>query len=165
MELENARYEDFCQQFVTDKNGKQAAIRAGYSKKTAEQQASRLLRNVKVKERIDELLAEATERAKLTVDDVINELKALAFWSIQDFISEGNTVNDLSLMDRELLKPIVGIKTKTTKFYIGDIENVETTTELKLADKRATLVDLGRHLGIFKEDNEQKTIKIKVTRK
>lgn len=63
------RQENFAREYCIDWNGKQAAIRAGYSEKTAEAAASRLLRNVKVKEAIeihlkkleDESIADATE--------------------------------------------------------------------------------------------------------
>lgn len=41
----------FCQEYVVDKNGTQAAIRAGYSDKTANEQASRLLTNVNIKKK------------------------------------------------------------------------------------------------------------------
>ena len=41
----------FCQEYVVDKNGTQAAIRAGYSEDTSPEQASRLLRNIKVKKK------------------------------------------------------------------------------------------------------------------
>jgi hypothetical protein len=101
-------------------------------------------------------------RADLTADMVINELRSLAFWSIKDFVEDDNAIKDISSMDRIVLKPVVGIK-KTDRY---DPEgNAITVTELKLADKRASLVDLGKHLGIFKEDNNQKAIRIKVTRK
>jgi len=54
--LENGRWERFCQEYAANGDkGKKAAIAAKYSPKTAESQASRLLRNVKVRERIAEL--------------------------------------------------------------------------------------------------------------
>lgn len=159
--LQNPRQESFCQKYVIHLNGTKAATQAGYSKKTAQEQASRLLSNVMIQNRISELQKEISERNKIKADDVIQELKALAFWSINDFVSDGNKVKDLSKQKRSINKPVVGIKTKTEYNEFGQT----TTVELKLADKRASLVDLGRHLGIFKEDNEQKTIKIKVTRK
>lgn len=49
------KQEKFCVEYLVDLNGTQAAIRAGYSEKTAEATASRLLRNVNVKKRISEL--------------------------------------------------------------------------------------------------------------
>lgn len=49
------RQERFCQEFVKDGIGTQSAIRAGYSKRTANEQAVRLLANVNIKNRIKEL--------------------------------------------------------------------------------------------------------------
>jgi phage terminase small subunit len=64
----------FVDEYVKDRNGKRAAIASGYSEKTAEQQASRLLRNVKVKAAIDLILLNAQKRAETTLDDILNEL-------------------------------------------------------------------------------------------
>lgn len=72
------KQESFCLQYAIDKNGKQAAIRAGYSEKTAEQQASRLLSNVKVKARIDTLLGDAAKRCGIDADYILGSLKAVA---------------------------------------------------------------------------------------
>lgn len=49
------RQERFCQEFIKDGNGTQSAIRAGYSKRTANEQSVRLLANISVKNRIREL--------------------------------------------------------------------------------------------------------------
>ena len=58
----------FVEEYCVDFNGTQAAIRAGYSKNTATEQASRLLRNVNIqaaiKERLDELAMTAGEALK-----------------------------------------------------------------------------------------------------
>lgn len=163
----SVKHELFCLEYIKHKNGTKA-YKVAYptvSSKVARTNGARLLANAGIKARVDELLKELAERNKLTADDVINELKAMAFWSINSFISEGNTIKDISQLKRATNKPIIGIKTKTETRTIGEMEIVEKTVELKFADKRAALVDLGKHLGIFKEDNEQKTIKIKVSRK
>lgn len=163
--LQNPRQEVFCQKYIIHFNGTRAATQAGYSKKTANEQAARLLANVSIQNRVSELQKELAERNKVKADDVIQELKALAFWSINDFVTEGNKIKDISKLKRATNKPVIGIKTKTETKTIGELEIVEHNVEIKLADKRAALVDLGKHLGIFKEDNEQKNITIKVTRK
>lgn len=162
--LSNPKHEIFCLEYIKKKNASRS-YKIAYpnvkNSNVARANGARLLLNANVKARIAELLVELAERSKLKADDIINELKALAFWSINDFISDGNKVKDLSKLKRATNKPVVGIKTKTEFNEFGST----TTVELKLADKRAALVDLGKHLGIFKEDNEQKTIKIKVFRK
>ncbi len=71
------RQERFCEEYAIDLNATAAARRAGYSEKTAEQQGSRLLRNVQVKARIVELQDEVAERNKLSVDGVVTNLAEL----------------------------------------------------------------------------------------
>ncbi|MGA8036478.1 MAG: terminase small subunit [Candidatus Acidiferrales bacterium] len=65
----------FAEEYAVDCNGTQAAVRAGYSPKTASAQASRLLRNAKVRAAIEGLLAEETRRAELTADEIINGIR------------------------------------------------------------------------------------------
>ena len=69
----------FCLEYVKDLNGKQAAIRAGFSAKTAESQASRLLRNAKVKARIAELQSGVSKKLGLTQDGVRPQAKQQQF--------------------------------------------------------------------------------------
>ena len=76
--LDNPQQEGFCREYVIDvTNQAAAAIRAGYSAKTAASQASRLLKNVNIAARVAELQAEAAERNEVTVDNVISELVEL----------------------------------------------------------------------------------------
>lgn len=159
------KIERFCQEYVIDSNGTKAAIRAGYSKTCAKVQACRMLTKDNIKARIDVLRGEIMERNKLKADDIIEELRSLGFWNIKDFLKKENEIKDISKLKRDMTRPVAGIKTKVTETTFEGVTTKEFTTELKLTDKRAALVDLGKHLGIFKEDNEQKAIKIKVTRK
>ena len=57
--------------FKNNHNGKQAAIAAGYSEKTAEVQASRLLRNVKVLEYKDKLIADLEKPTIATIEEIL----------------------------------------------------------------------------------------------
>ncbi len=76
--LDNPRHERFCREYVIDvSNQAKAAIRAGYSEKTAAQLASRLLTKANIIARVAELQAEAAERNEVTVDNVIAELVEL----------------------------------------------------------------------------------------
>lgn len=69
----------FCEEYLIDLNATQAAIRAGYSPKTAEQTASRLLRNVKVQEYIAKRQKELSRSTEITQERVIKELALIAF--------------------------------------------------------------------------------------
>ena len=79
----NEKQERFCKEYVIDLNGKQAAIRAGYSEKTAEVQASQLLTILKVQERIKELQSGIGERLEITADMVVKELWALGVYNVK----------------------------------------------------------------------------------
>ena len=73
----NARQTAFAQEYLIDKNATQAAIRAGYSKRTADVQASRLLSNVKVDQVVTSELAKMSEDAGITAEAVIVTIKRL----------------------------------------------------------------------------------------
>lgn len=73
----------FCKEYIVDLNGTQAAIRAGYSKKTANEQAARLLANVSIKEAVQEQVDARTERTLITADFVLTSLKEVALRCMQ----------------------------------------------------------------------------------
>ena len=77
-ELSNKKHERFCTEYVKDTNGKQAAIRAGYAERSAEMQASRLLRNDKVKQRVAELREAYLDENIMTAKQVEYELTRIA---------------------------------------------------------------------------------------
>jgi len=157
-----AKQELFVREYLIDFNATQAAIRAGYSKKTAGAIGHEALKNPKIQEEIDRAQHQALLRADLSLDKLINELKHMGLWSIKDFIGDGNTILDLSALPREILKPVVGIK--TTERY-DEEGNPVKTVELKMVDKRAAVIDLIRYLGGFEKDNDQKAVKIVVKRR
>ena len=72
-ELENEKHELFCQEYLVDLNGTQAAIRAGYKKRSAASTASTLLTNPNILARVGELRKEQRERLALNADFVVLE--------------------------------------------------------------------------------------------
>ena len=65
----------FGREYMVDFNVADAYARAGYSKNGAQSGGSRLLRDSRIQAYIAELEAEATERAGLTVDGVLKNLR------------------------------------------------------------------------------------------
>lgn len=65
----------FVEEYLIDSNATQAAIRACYSQKTANEQGARLLVNVSIQEAIAEGQAKAAERNEITVDNLLAELE------------------------------------------------------------------------------------------
>ena len=69
------KQELFVKEYLVDLNGKQAAIRAGYSEKTAEVQASRLLSNAKVSQFVAEQSKERAKKVDITAEYVLETIK------------------------------------------------------------------------------------------
>jgi len=80
------KQERFCHEYMIDLNATQAAIRAGYSKKTAGHKASALVVNSCIKKKIKELQGGLKESSGVTSQMVIDELKKVGFANIQDYI-------------------------------------------------------------------------------
>jgi phage terminase small subunit len=65
------RQQKFRNEYLIDLNGTQAAIRAGYSEKTARQQGARLLSNVAVRASIDAAMEERKKRSEISADSIL----------------------------------------------------------------------------------------------
>src|SRR5215210_6648755 len=97
----------FAQEYLLDLNGKQAAIRAGYSEDTAEQQAARLLRNVKVCARVEVLKAERAARVQVTADDVLREVVRCAFYDA-GALTGVRSLDDINALPEDVRRCIIG---------------------------------------------------------
>jgi len=64
----------FCEQYVIDLNATQAAVRAGYSEKTAQEQGSRLLSRVIVANEIQRLMDKRAKKTNITAEYVLNTI-------------------------------------------------------------------------------------------
>lgn len=132
----------FVKEYLIDLNATQAAIRAGYSAKTADVQGSRMLGNVKVQQAIAEAMAERSKRTGINQDRVLTELARIGFCKITDVV-DPSTAKIREDATEDDLACIQSIKVKPGEFG--------TEREVKLYDKKAALVDIGKHLGMFKE--------------
>lgn len=76
--IANKRHEKFCHEYIKDMNATQAAIRTGYSEKTANRIGSRLLSNVDIKKRVAELRDAYFNENIMTAQQVEYELTRIA---------------------------------------------------------------------------------------
>lgn len=91
----------FCHEYMIDRNATQAAIRAGYSPKTAKSQGQRLLTKVDIKKYIDEHTEEQYEKAGISADDVLSELVSIAMVDGVD-ITAKEKIKALELLGKAL---------------------------------------------------------------
>lgn len=74
----NPKQQAFCEEYMIDLNGTQAAIRAGYSENSANEQASQLLAKLNIQEEVARLKAERSGRTEISADWVLNNFKEIA---------------------------------------------------------------------------------------
>lgn len=148
----SAKQKAFCEEYIIDLNGTQAAIRAGYSEKTANQQAARLLANVNIQAYIQELLQKRSNRLEITADNVLKEIAKLAFSDIREvFTEQGGLINPNQLGDNiAAAVQSIDVVENVVKDEDGNAQ-VEYTKKIKLSDKRASLELLAKHLGLLTE--------------
>lgn len=140
------RQVQFVNEYMIDLNATQAAIRAGYSPRSAGTDGPRLLENAGVRARIDAAIAERSRRTGVNADRVVRELARIAFASAPDFINMNNAaLLDSAAADDRATISSIRVKRTTTE----EGESIER--EIRLADKIKALDLLGKHLGMFSQ--------------
>ena len=136
----------FVDEYLIDLNATQAAIRAGYSVKTADKQGYQLLEKPRVAEAISEKMAERSRRTGVNQDRVVMELAKIAFVNAADVIdSDDATIKAGATADDTAAIQSVKVKVIPTK----EGEGVER--EIRLNDKLKALELLGKHLGMWND--------------
>ena len=146
----NDKQQRFVEEYLVDLNGKQAAIRAGYSEKTAEQQASRLLSNVKVEEAIEEAKAERSERTKIDSDWVLIRLAEEVEADLADLYHENGSLKSVHEWPLVWRRGLVSGVDVVQEFETVDSEKVSvgSVTKLKLSERIKRLELVGKHVAV-----------------
>jgi phage terminase small subunit len=155
--LSNAKHELFAQEVAKGTPLEKAYALAGY--KPDPKNAARLTKNDAVRTRIDELLTLAAEKAGVTIQSVMSELAKIGFSDIRRAVKWGHGIavegdggevriaNGVSLIASDEIDD-------DTAAAISEVTQTKEGLKVKFHDKRAALVDLGRHLGMFKDKTE-----------
>jgi phage terminase small subunit len=138
----------FVEEYLIDLNATQAAIRAGYSAKTAEQQGSRLLRNVQVQQAVREGQEKRSGRVQLSQDEVLLELRRLYRADLRKVFNADGSLKRLEELDDETAAAIASIDFVTVSKGEGAVEHV---TKIRRADKLGALTLAMRHLGLLND--------------
>lgn len=163
--LDNPRHERFAQALAEGMSATDAYVWAGF--KANDGNASRLKGNERVVARLAELTAKGAERAEVTVERVVRELAKIGFSDIRKVVkwSGSELLDEVDGKDGEGGEPQLIVRAANLVCLVnsediddetaGCISEVSQSKEgalkVKLHDKRAALVDLGKHLGMFKE--------------
>lgn len=169
MEKLNDRQKKFCDEYLIDLNATQAAIRAGYTDKYANTNASKLLQNTTIKEYIQKRQAERIKRTEITQDMVLKELAIIAFSNAADyakviekqamFVVEGvqmpmEDANGNPVYYRTVEPVLTDELTEEQKKALAVIKKGRDGFEVKPHDKVRALELLGKHLGMWTDKVE-----------
>jgi phage terminase small subunit len=142
----------FCEEYLIDLNATQAAIRAGYSEKTAGSIGDENLKKPEIKEFIKLKMYERSKRTEITSDMVIQELAKIGFSDIKNYYNSDEAQIEITQLDNKYSAAVSQFKVTETEWEGGR----KVVKEFKLHDKVKALEDLGKHLGVFEKDNKQK---------
>ena len=173
----NSRQKDFCHKLIElDWNQTEAAIAAGYAKKSAHVQASRMLKNDKVIAYLDECVDRSLGAMRSQIrHKVLSELIPIATADITDIVNVRTEEYEEDILDSE--GNVIDTVTKTRQYVdIADTKNLtpeqrrgiasikqdaKGAIEIKFHDKKSALELLGRHGGLW-TDKQEITVKGKL---
>ena len=150
----------FAMTYIETANASEAYRRSYRASKMSphsiEVEASRLLQDPEVTLRVRELQAEHRKRHDITIDRILRELSKIGFSNMLDYMKvEGpDAFVDLSTLTRDQAAAIQEVTVEDYKDGRGENARDVRRVKVKLSDKRAALVDMGKHLGMFKQLHE-----------
>lgn len=149
------KQELFAREYLKDLNATQAAIRAGYSEKTAQMQSSRLLSNVMVQDCIAALKAERNEEVGIDAAYVLRRLVEIDQMDVLDIMTDDMSIKPVSQWPASWRRYLSGFDLADMFEGRGeDREMVGILKKIKWPDKVKNLELLGKHVDVqaFKEN-------------
>lgn len=157
-------------------NASQAAIAAGFSPKTAGQQGSRLLKNVKVQQELNSRRTKVLEKFQLTTENVLQSVAQALFFDPRKLFDDKGLLKPITELDDDTAQALAGIDI-TEEYGNAPVDEelepqphggglrrahgkrVQTgyTAKLKWLDKNAARDQAAKMLGMYGADNRQKT--------
>lgn len=150
----------FVREYLVDLNATQAAIRVGYSPKTAKVQGSRLLTNAAIRAAVEAGKADQTQDAIATKEQILQELARIGFSDAGQILDERGVCRSLNEMPEDIRRCISSVK------FSGD-----GGTEVKFWPKNQALELLGKYRSMWVErmehtgkDGEKLSVSININR-
>jgi len=158
----------FAQEYIVDLNAGAAAIRAGYSEKTAYSIGHENLRKPEIAEYIQKLMDERSKRTEITADMVLQEYAKIGFSNISDYLKVEERQGMTETGDTITYKAVDIFVTDSIQRdkldAVAEIKQTKDGIALKLHDKKGALDSIARHLGMFNDKLEHSgSVKSEVT--
>lgn len=143
------KQELFAREYLKDLNGTQAAIRAGYSEKTANEQASRLLANVNVQKFVAELKSARVEQTGIDAAYVLRRLVEIDQMDVLDILLQNGDLKPIKDWPKVWRTTLSGMDV----VEMVSADSAALLKKIKWPDKVKNLELLGKHVSVqaFKE--------------
>jgi phage terminase small subunit len=153
-----AKQQRFIAEYLVDLNATQAAIRAGYSAKTAEVIGFENLRKPKIQAEIDKAMSHRSERTEITQDRVLKEYARLGFFDPRKLFNDDGSPKVITELDDDTAAVLAGLEVMEIWEGRGDDRRfVGYLKKYKLGDKKGALDSIARHMGMFNDKIEIKS--------
>ncbi len=145
------KQELFAREYLKDLNGTQAAIRAGYSEKTANEQASRLLANVNVQKFVAELKSARVEQTGIDAAYVLRRLVEIDQMDVLDILLQNGELKPIKDWPKVWRTTLSGMDV----VEMASADSAALLKKIKWPDKVKNLELLGKHVSVqaFKEQS------------
>ena len=147
----------FVNEYLVDLNATQAAIRAGFSEKTAREQGYRMFTNVRIQGAIQQGLKKKLSKPDNLSDRVISELTKIAMVDIKDFLKfdkDGVVLKNSDDVDGTMINEV---SSRTIENETEQGTNRRVNLKFKLHDKMKALEMLSKYLGLLNKDTTEET--------
>lgn len=150
-----AKQRRFVDEYLVDLNATQAAIRAGYSKKTSHVIGPENLEKPEIKAEIAKKMEKRSIRTEITQDRVLTELARIGFADIRKVVRWGETVLRVAESETGETEPYHGLALISsdeidddTAAAIAEVSEGPKGIKIKFHDKKGALADLAKHVGV-----------------
>ncbi|EOI5812162.1 terminase small subunit [Cronobacter sakazakii] len=142
------KQEMFCREYLIDLNATQAAIRAGYSVKTANRTASENLSKPDIQNRIAELKNKRNEDVGINAAYVLQRLVEIDQMDVADILNDDGTLKAVSQWPKCWRITLQGIDISSTIRNFDEETEETILKKIKWPDKVKNLELLGKHVDV-----------------
>ncbi|MDE1492907.1 terminase small subunit [Xenorhabdus bovienii] len=138
------KQEMFCREYLVDLNATQAAIRAGYSEKTANRIAAQLLSKLDIQNRISELKTGRNEEVGINATYVLKRLVEIDQMDVLDILTDGGELKPVKDWPKVWRTTLSGMEV----VEMGSQDTTALLKKIKWPDKVKNLELLGKHISV-----------------
>lgn len=148
----------FCKYYLISLNATDAAIKAGYSKKTANRIGTENLSKPVIREYLESQMKSKEQELDISVDRILRELASIAFLDISEFYNDDGTLKNIKQIDETARRAIQSITTREEQGATVEDGEIKpqffNVNNIKANDKLKALELLGKYHSIFKDKVE-----------